>query len=310
MSAQPSKRAEASPPVRSGGLWGRLSTWWDGGEDDAPQESGGRRKLAGLPTEGPWRPERLALLQQLFGEGMLTPGGDALVNRLLRPLDLADEARVVELGAGLGGVGLRLAQATGAAVSAFEDEVALADQGSAWLDGRGPEVKLDRRDLHDTGLRRHFADAVIAKEGITPCRNKRAVFRHAYHVLKPTGRLVFSDLFVTGDDPTCPEVAVWSALEHRPMYLMSLAQTRDLLFEIGFEMPEFVDVTDAYLTGIRSAFRRGAEMLAADGGNDAGLRGLLLEEAEYWNRRLALIESGEVKVQVASAAVFQGGDVI
>lgn len=311
VSAQPNRHNEAPQAARQGGLLRRLSAWWGGDEPGADQiEPHLKRVAAGLPTEGPWRPERVALLQQLFGEGMLTPGGDAVLNRLFRPLELDAEARVVELGAGLGGVAVRLARKTGAVVVAFEDQVALADQAALWLDGCGVDVKLDRRDLQDTGLRRHYADAVVSKEGLTPFRNKRAILRHACNVLKPDGRLVFVDLFVTGDDPDCPEVAVWSALEHRPMYLTSTAGMSDLLFDIGFELPEYVDVTDAYLGSIRTGFRKGAELLAGDTSGDIGLRQMMLEEAEYWNRRLALIESGEVRVLCVSTSIFQGGEFV
>ncbi len=300
-----------------GGLFGKLAAWWD--SDTRPE--GKARSGSSFQPQGPveddpvWPAARVDLVQSLFGDGLVWPGGEAMVNRMFRALEqdsdlpLEKDSRVVELGAGLGGIGARLAQQTGATVTAFEDRVGLIDHGVAWLEKSGANVKIDRRELNDTGLRLGFADAVIARDSFMAVRRKKHLFDHIFHLMKPTGRLVFTDMFLTGDDPECPEVAVWSAMEPRPMYLLNPQTARDWLYEIGFTMPDFIDITDAYLAGIRDAFSQVGTILKEAGPDAPKLQPLLMAEAEYWTRRSTLLESGEVRAFCVSAGIFQGGDV-
>ena len=299
------------------GLFGRLAAWWD---SDAGKQSGANGGTRGghhgpIDDDAIWPAARVELIQRLFGDGLVWPGGEAMVARMFRPLEqdagliLEKDSRVVELGAGLGGIGARLANQTGATVTAFEDRMGLVDHGVAWVERNGANVRMDRRELNETGLRIGFADAVIARDSFMAVRRKKHLFDHVFHLLKPTGRLVFTDMFLTGDDPECPEVAVWSAMEPRPMYLMNPQTTRDWLYEIGFTMPDFVDITDAYMAGIRDAFSQVGAILKEAGPDALKLQPLLMAEAEYWARRSTLLESGEVRAYCVSAGIFQGGDV-
>lgn len=309
------KAMAATDRESKSGILGRLASWWD---SDNPRK-GGNSSTFGTDDrtldDPVWPGARVDLVQRLFGDGLVWPGGEAMINRMMRPLeqdmdvDLDKDARVVELGAGLGGIGARLSQQTGATVTAFEDRMGLVDHGVAWIEKSGASVKLDRRELNDTGLRRGFADAVIARDSFMAVRRKKHLFDHVFHILKPTGKLVYTDLFLTGDDPECPEVAVWSAMEPRPMYLMNPQSARDMLYDIGFAMPDFVDITDAYLTGIREAFGQVGTILKEAGPDALTLQPLLVAEAEYWTRRSTLMESGEVRAFCVTASVFQGGDV-
>ncbi|MDF1720179.1 MAG: methyltransferase domain-containing protein [Minwuia sp.] len=297
------------------GILGRLAAWWD---SETPRRSGTHspfdndKQSADDPV---WPHDRVKLVQRLFGDGLVWPGGEAMVERMLRPLeqdmdvDLDKDSRIVELGAGLGGIGARLSMQSGATVTAFDDRVGLIDHGVAWVEKSGASVRLDRRELHDTGLRRGFADAVIARDSFMAVRRKKHLFDHIFHILKPTGKLVYTDLFLTGDDPECPEVAVWSAMEPRPMHLMNPQAARDMLYDIGFAMPDFVDITDAYLAGIREAFGQVGTILQEAGSDAPTLQPLLVAEAEYWTRRSTLMESGEVRAFCVTANIFQGGDV-
>ena len=311
-----SSRASSGGGSRSG-LFGRLAAWWDSDSQSGPASGGsnGHRRSDPATDDAIWPAARVELVQRLFGDGLVWPGGEAMVNRMFRALEqdsdlpLEKDSRVVELGAGLGGIGARLAQQTGATVTAFEDRMGLIDHGTAWIEKTGASVKLDRRELNDTGLRLGYADAVIARDSFMAVRRKKHLFDHVFHLLKPTGRLVFTDMFLTGDDPECPEVAVWSAMEPRPMYLLNPQTARDWLYEVGFTMPDFTDITDAYLAGIRDAFSQVGTILKEAGPDALTLQPLLVAEAEYWTRRSTLLESGEVRAFCVSAGVFQGGDV-
>lgn len=310
-----STQYEQSAAGRNAGLWQRLNSWWGGEADERAPGAGRGAQFGGNAGEdgadaGPWPPERILLLEGLFGPGMITPAGDAVYERLSRGLDLPEDARIVELGAGMGGIGHRLASDGEATVFAFDDEVENADLAQGWLSQRESRVKMDRRDYHDTGLKKGFAELIVGKEPFGHIRGKKRVFRHLLQILKPDGRIVFSDLFLTGDDPECPEVAVWSALERRPMYLTNPHRFRDMADDLGFDAPEFEDITPFYAESIRRAFSKTREILEAAGPLAPKLEPWLVAEAEYWNRRMTLLESGEARVHCVRMQPYTGADLV
>lgn len=70
----------------------------------------------------------VAMLELIWGEGFLTPGGPANVRQIVAGLDLRDKT-VLDIGSGVGGVDLILAGEYGAHVIGFEIERALNRPG-------------------------------------------------------------------------------------------------------------------------------------------------------------------------------------
>ena len=83
-----------------------------------------------------------------------------------------------------------------------------------------------------------------------------------------------------------------------------------MLDEIGFVKPRFTDLTDAYLADLRQAFRRSGDALGGDQPRSAAFRNMLVAEADYWTRRMTLLQSGEIRLFRVATQVFRGGDVI
>jgi len=141
-------------------------------------------------------------------------------------------------------------------------------------------------------------------------RDRRRLFGHLLQILRPNGRIVFTDFFITGRDPECPEVAIWSALEDRPRHLSSQEDLSAAVYDIGFDTPDFRDVTEAYRTGIRSAFGHSVNVLKDAGADAPRLQAALVAELERWNRRLALIESGEARFYQVTIEYFGKGAIV
>lgn len=302
-----SAQIQQGQPAR-GGFWKKLNNWWGGEEDHAAHSGGGVDESASRETkpqaELEWPDDRVRVLNGLFGDGLIAPWSDQIQEHLIRELNVKDDSRVVVMGGGLGGPAHRLQQATGASVLAYDDRMEIADLARDWLSGANSVVKSDRRDYFETGLKPGFADAIVAFGGLSHIRDRKRLFGHLLQILRPNGRIVYTDFFITGRDPECPEVAIWSALEDRPRHLTSEQKLGDLVYEIGFDQPSFRDITRDYQAGIKSAFARSVEVLQEAGTDAARIQPALIAEIERWNRRLALIESGEARFQEVTIEYF------
>jgi phosphoethanolamine N-methyltransferase len=69
----------------------------------------------------------IAMLELIWGEGFLSPGGPEAVREIVKGLDLAGKS-VLDIGCGLGGVDMILAREYGAKVIGLDVEQALIDR--------------------------------------------------------------------------------------------------------------------------------------------------------------------------------------
>ncbi|WP_416900094.1 MAG: methyltransferase domain-containing protein [Minwuia sp.] len=299
-------------PEEKAGLWRRLNSWWGGEEMPSAGRSGAPapnvRKAAAEATI--WPKERLQVLEGLFGPGLDAPWVDEIHEPMLRELLLTEDSKAVVLGGGLGGPAARLAELSGSNTILLDDRVDVADLAQNWVSENGATLKVDRRDFFETGLKPGYADAIVAFGGFSHVRDKRRLFSHLLQILRPKGKIVFFDFFVTGMDPDCPEVAIWSALNERPQYLLQPNSFADQAYKIGFDYPDYRDVTDLHASSIRASFRKSVEVMRAAGPDAARLQPALVAELETWNRRLALIDSGEVRYFQTTVEFFGGSAVV
>jgi len=280
------------------GFWRRFNSWWERG--DASSSPVGRTALvpAGTQIDDSDRlfPQaRLRVLEGMFGSGYVAQWPERRFAELTEENQLDKDSRVLVLGSGPGGSAHLLSEGIGATVMAIDDRIEMADIAQNWLRRSGSTAKFERREFFDTDIRPGFADLILAPEGLSHLRDKRRLFRHLMGILRPSGRIIFDDFFVTGEDPECPEVAVWSALDDRTHHLTDRQTFDDIIYDIGFDHPAFEDRSDAHVKEIRHAYQRGIKMMEQAGEQALSFKPWFVEEVDRWNRRLALLQSGEAR---------------
>ncbi|HIG76032.1 MAG TPA: methyltransferase domain-containing protein [Bacteroidetes bacterium] len=154
-----------------------------------------------------------AFYRELWGEhvhhGLWTTGretpeaaAEALAARVVEAVGEARE--VVDVGCGYGATSRRIAEATGAAVTALTLSEAQAAYARRQPVARG-SVRVLVQDWLQNDLPKASADAVVAVESTTHMPERERVFREMARVLRPGGRLVLC-VWATSEQPRAWEI--------------------------------------------------------------------------------------------------------
>jgi SAM-dependent methyltransferase len=201
------------------------------------------------PSEvGEYDPSMQTLLQLLWGEGFLSPGGAAEVAYLLERSDIAD-CSVLDIGCGLGAVDELLITRHGArsVLGVDVDPGLLATMAQrierAGLAGRVTTlcVKAGPLPLADGSF-----DVVFSKDAIVQMPDKASVFADSYRVLRPGGRLIASDWLRGGSGPYSAEMLEFFRLEGIAYNMANIAESTAALARAGFVEIELRDRNDWY----------------------------------------------------------------
>jgi len=190
--------------------------------------------------------------------------------RLLR---LDARSRVLEVGCGSGGITRRLARETGASAVGVDINAHGIGAAAAAAANEGVSSRVSFQVI-DAGTRLPFAeasfDAIFCNDAINHLPGRAELFVDWHRVLKPDGRLLFTDPIVVTGPVTSEEIRVRSSIG---FYLFLPAGGNERLLErAGFVVEHVRDVTDAEATVSarwRDARARRREALAAIEGQEA-----------------------------------------
>ena len=238
--------------------------------------------------------DSILFLEEMWGDGFLSPGGPEEVQRLLSGLDVAGKT-VVDIGSGAGGIPVLLADRYGAArVIGLDVEATVVARARAKVERARLQDRIEIRKVEPGPMPLPDAsvDIVFSKDSIVHLPDKEALAADAFRVLKSGGWFVVSDWLISHDGEPSPEMTDYLAKEDLDFGMASPTRYRRALEEAGF-----VDVS---LTNRNPWYRNIAreELARLEGaGRDAFLTVIdevaLNAQVETWRAMVIVLDSGE-----------------
>jgi phosphoethanolamine N-methyltransferase len=186
----------------------------------------------------------LRLLQIMWGDGFLSPGGPQAVRDIVAGLDLQDQ-RVLDIGCGLGGLDEVLAGEFGARVTGIDVARLIVEQGRARIAASPHRERIEIRLVEPGPL--PFADAsfdvVFGKDAWLHIPDKPAFFAEIRRVLKPGGIVTCGD-WMKSPGAYSADMDYFFEMEGLTYHLVTLAEYGRLLHDAGFTDVELQDITD------------------------------------------------------------------
>ncbi len=236
----------------------------------------------------------VAMLELIWGEGFLAPGGSANVRQIVAGLDLRDKT-VLDIGSGVGGVDLILAGEYGAHVIGFEIELALIDRARDYAARAGLSEQIEFRRVEPGPLELDDAsvDVVFSSGAIIHIDDKPGLFKEINRVLRPGGVVAAYD-WLKGPDPYSDDMRHWFEMEGLTYAMDTQENYVRMLREAGFVDIHSSDNTTWYRKHAKNEYARMMgelyeQMVAALGNNRAE------HFVENWRASTIVLDNGELR---------------
>lgn len=238
-----------------------------------------------------WTATRLEVAQFLWGRGFVGPGSADYVPDMVRPVAPSPAMSMLELAAGLGGVGRTVAKQYGAWVTCLETSPLLARRGMELsveesLDDKAPVKLFDPMRL-DIGRR---YDCVLAKEAFVFVPDKEAFLKTIVDAIKPRGQLLFTD-YVIEDTGMMALLQDWCAGEPLEPFLISEQEMTEMLEAMSLDVRIADNITPVQDRQITTALNTLKAHLAHHS-MDERTRLAVTDEVELWASRAAAFRKG------------------
>jgi cyclopropane fatty-acyl-phospholipid synthase-like methyltransferase len=285
----------------------RLKAWWEGCDVIVHQREAEAAPMAApLPRrvidyrdpDRPWQTPRAKLACMLWGEGFSHPGDTEHVLQLVKPFALDPAMTVVDLCAGLGGGARAIVEEFGVWVSGMEPDPELAEAGMqiSTKAGLAKKAEIAQYDPAALDIRAGTVDCFLCRQLLHRVEDKPRFLRAVDRALKNRGQVVLTDYMLA--DPSraeSPAIKAWRDCEGVPLHLWTVEQYAAAFKQEGLEVRVTEDMTAPYRSMVLNGWA--ALTAATDGASLAPeLVRALVDELERWTRRIAALESGDLKL--------------
>ena len=204
----------------------------------------------GQPSEpGEYDAGMLALLQIIWGDGFLSPGGADEIERLLEGSDI-EGCEVLDIGCGLGAIDeLLVTRYRARSVVGIDIDPALLNDMQRRIEraGLASRIRGQKVDVGPLPFPAASFDVVFSKDSMVQIPDKPAIYAEVLRVLRPGGRFIASDWLRGGTGAYSPEMIEFFRLEGIAYNMVSLDESADALRAAGFVDVEIRDRHDWYL---------------------------------------------------------------
>ena len=177
----------------------------------------------------------ISVLELIWGEGFMAPGGEGNVDKLVEGLELRDK-RVLDIGCGLGRPACILAKKYGAYVVGTDLESHLIERSTQ----RATEAGLTEQTefiVVEPGLL-DFADdsfdIIVSSGAFTQIDDKQGMYKECLRALKPGGVLSCYD-WMKSEGEYSQDMLHWFEVEGLTYAMETIEQHQRLLLAAGFK---------------------------------------------------------------------------
>lgn len=247
------------------------------------------------PAPAHWSDWRINLMERLWGQGFLLPGGTDFVHELTKPLALGSKASVLVLSAGMGGPANLIAEEFGAFIDGIEPdpELALASTKRAAVVKGISRVTIKNLSIDDDSAFERKYDAIFAQEILLQLADKQKLLANCVGALKQNGKFVLTD-FTKPDDTPAGAHKLWLKRESAAGPTLEDTELRALFKAAGFSVRTVEDMTDRYVGLVLNGWVALEQSLRANAANRDILLGMI-EEAERWAVRVTLLKADQIR---------------
>ena len=246
-----------------------------------------------MSHENEYHDNMVTMLELIWGEGYMAPGGPGNVANLLDGLETRGK-RVLDVGCGIGGPAFEVARTHGANVVGIDLEAPLVERAvtAARELGLGDQCAFQTVKPGPLPFADQSFDIVVSSGAITQTNPTNEIIDECYRVLSPGGYLTSYEWMTSGQEYS-EDMYYWFKMEELTYALNTLDEFASLFRSSGFTDVVATDASDWY----RAESRREYELMKGDlyprmvelmGQADAD------HFVENWRAMVIVIESGEM----------------
>ena len=198
----------------------------------------------------------VTLLELIWGEGHMAPGGEGNIAIIADGLDMKDK-RVLDIGCGIGGPAFFLARKYGANVVGTDLEPQLIELSKQRAKEYGLEAKTEFLVVKagPLGFPDDSFDFVVSSGAFTQIANKLEMFKEVLRVLKPGGVFSCYDWMKREGDYS-EDMHYWFKLEGLTYAMETPERNDEILREAGFIDVSVVERSEWYRKRAREEYEQ------------------------------------------------------
>jgi ubiquinone/menaquinone biosynthesis C-methylase UbiE len=235
----------------------------------------------------------IAMLEAIWGDGFLSPGGREEVARIIGNHSIAGLS-VLDIGCGAGGVDIALVEQHGSGFVTgidVEDPVIEHARRLVARHGLSDRIRLVKVVPGPLLFPPESFDVVFSKDSIVHIPDKYELMRDVFRALKPGGWFLASDWLI-GSDTVSPKMADYIASEGLDFGMATSARYLDAMKSAGFQNCETISRNSWYREQARTELFHLKREVGQRAAKIVG-RDFVEKNIGIWERMIPVLDSGE-----------------